>query len=163
MPPLCYVVCTPPPPCVQNTLIDQTVCSSQSISPSRSKQWVRLAEQELQHFLPGLGSKLDSVSTTVDDQIKVANSKLSGIGLELKSAQRDIEALRASSALADTGAETEAVFRRISELESKLADLSLESEALQREIIRCKLKDSSLHEQVGVRPKAFCNDWLIWF
>ena len=101
------------------------------------------------------------MSTTVDDQIKVANSKLSGIGLELVSAQRDIEALRASAS-SSSAAETEAVFRRISELESKLADLSLESEALQREIIRCKLKDSSLHEQVCV-PKAFCNDWLICF
>ena len=102
------------------------------------------------------------MSTTVDDQIKVANSKLSGIGLELVSAQRDIETLRASAS-SSSAAETEAISRRISELESKLADLSLESEALQREIIRCKLKDSSLHEQVGVRPKAFCNDWLIWF
>ena len=110
------------------------------------------------HFLPGLGSKLDQVSTTIDDQIKVANSKLSGIGLELESAQRDIEALRAS---ASAEAETEAVFRRISELEAKLTDLSAESEMLQREIVRCKLKDSLVQDQVRIEKLVLLGSALL--
>lgn len=91
-----------------------------------------------------LNSQLESVTAMTARQLRVSESKLSGIDRELESARREIETLRTSaeSSSASFGTETENSFRKISELEEKLLKLGEEYQRLTQEIVRCSSKDS---------------------